>query len=216
MISTRDLSRMPDVPTLRRLTQSMAMLDAILCPPFDLRWYRFDHRWAAGEEMGSMDSGSGDHFFALFNATGCWLKGFDHESPMSPYAHHPKRVAPGMFDGVPVEFAACLREPVFMVDDTTFCIWRRHDDGEWQRGPVHLASDHHDVDGSSWILSAFEGGAAAHQVWAQDYHGQEVPLAAVEAIFAHRPLDERLVQSLNPSLTLADLRGEIEEIGYRT
>jgi hypothetical protein len=32
MISTRDLSRLPDVDGLRRLLQSMAMLDAILCP----------------------------------------------------------------------------------------------------------------------------------------------------------------------------------------
>ncbi len=32
MISTRDLWRLPDVDGLRRTLQTMALLDAILCP----------------------------------------------------------------------------------------------------------------------------------------------------------------------------------------
>lgn len=76
MISTRDLSRLPDVDGLKALLQSMAVLDAILERDWQFRYYSFNAAWAADEQMGSMRNGSGDEFFALFNAAGCWLKGF--------------------------------------------------------------------------------------------------------------------------------------------
>ena len=44
-ISTRDLAGMPDIPALRRLTQSLAVLDAILSPEWENRYYSFDSRW---------------------------------------------------------------------------------------------------------------------------------------------------------------------------
>ena len=84
MISTRDLSSLLDVDALRRLMQSIAMLDAILSREWEFRYFSFNRRWSPGEQMGSLRNGQGDHYFALFNAAGCWLKGFDHEAPMSP------------------------------------------------------------------------------------------------------------------------------------
>ena len=136
MISTRNLSPLPDVPTLRRLMQSLAMLDAIICPDWEYRYFSFNSKWAPGEEMGSLRNGSGDEYFALFNGAGCWMKGFNHESPMSPYSNDPPRIADGMFEGMPNAFASCLTEPAFNINDTTFCIWRLLTDDTWKRGRV--------------------------------------------------------------------------------
>jgi hypothetical protein len=83
MISTRDLSLLPDVDGLRRAFQSIAMLDAILCPERYLRYYSFEAGWAVGEQLGSMNNGSGDELFAHFGPSGCWIKGFAHEAPMT-------------------------------------------------------------------------------------------------------------------------------------
>ncbi len=41
MISTRDLTSLPNVDDLRQLLQSLAMLDAILSPDWDGRYYSF-------------------------------------------------------------------------------------------------------------------------------------------------------------------------------
>ena len=65
MISTRDLSAMPDLAGFRRLARSLAMLDAILSPNWDSRYYSFDSKWAEGEMMASMRNGSGDMWHAL-------------------------------------------------------------------------------------------------------------------------------------------------------
>jgi len=139
MISTRDLPRLPDVDGLRRLLQAMAILDAILSPEWQFRFYSFNSRWTRGEQMGSMRNGQGDDFFALFNAHGCFLKGFAHEAPMSPYRDDgSKRLWSGLIESVPVEFARCLRQPAFSMEDTTFCIWRRYGDSSWQRGEIEF------------------------------------------------------------------------------
>ena len=56
MISTRDLSGLPDIDALKRLMQSMAMLDAILSPEWEYRCYSFNSKWGARgcAQMGSM------------------------------------------------------------------------------------------------------------------------------------------------------------------
>jgi hypothetical protein len=183
MISTRDLSLLPDVDGLRRTWQSMAMLDAILCPEWQYRYYSFNATWGVGEQMGSMRDGSGDDLFAHFGPAGCWFKGFAHESPMTPYRTNPKRVWPGVLDAVPEEFADCLTEPAFVIEDTTFCIWRRHGDRSWHVGPVELPHGHPDPDGSESLLSALDDQPRTYQEWAAEYYEREVSLAEVEHVY---------------------------------
>lgn len=213
MISTRALASLPDVDDLRALLQSMAMLDAVMSPAWDSRYYSFNARWSRGERMGSMRNGQGDDLFALFNAAGCFLKGFAHEAPMSPYRFRPKRVWPGVLDGVPAEFAACLAEPAFSMDDTTFCVWRRYGDPGWQAGPVEFPAGA-DPDGSEFLLSPLDGNPGSYASWAADYYGRPVDITAVQRVYAHERLTADLVEQLNPEASLEGLAADRKEIGY--
>ncbi|MBX7106346.1 MAG: hypothetical protein K1X57_19870 [Gemmataceae bacterium] len=214
MISTRDLSLLPDVDGLRRTLQAMAMLDAILCPEWEFRYYSFTAGWAAGEQMGSMRNGSGHEFSAHFSSVGCWLKGFAREYPMSPYRESTPCPWPGVLDAVPEEFAACLREPAFSVGDVTFCIWRRYADRAWQMGPVRFPLDHPDPDGSEFLLSPLDGRPETYRAWASDCYSRGVELAAVEHVYRHKPLAPDVVARLNPKVSLGELAADISEIGY--
>jgi hypothetical protein len=214
MISTRNLSPLPDVDRLRLTLQSMAMLDAILMPDWPFRYYSFNAAWAPGEQMGSMRNGSGDDLIAHFSQAGCWLKGFAHEYPMTPYREIPKRVWPGVLDAVPAEFEECLREPAFSAEDVTFCIWRRHGDRSWGLGPVEFPAGHPDPDGSAFLLSPLDGLPRTYLEWAEDYSERELSLAAVEHVYRHRPLTSEVLEKLNPDVRLDGLAAEASEIGY--
>jgi hypothetical protein len=192
----------------------MATLDAILCPEWQYRYHSFNRKWAEGEEMGSMRNGSGDDFFAHFSSAGCWLKGFAHESVMSPYAQEPKRVWPAILDEVPAEFAACLREPAFSVQDVTFCIWRRNADSAWAKGAISFPPDVEDPDGSAFLLSDLDGRPETYQTYARQYFETEVDIASVAHVYQHRPLTQERVASLNPQLSLEALTADLDEIGY--
>jgi hypothetical protein len=192
----------------------MAMLDAILCPEWEFRYYSFNAAWAAGQHMGSMRNGSGDFFFAHFGPAGCWLKGFAHEHPMSPYRKHPPRPWPGVLDAVPAAFADCLREPALNVEDVTFCIWRQPGDRVWQVGPVEFPPDHPDPDGSGFLLAILDGRPESYRAWASDYYDRDVELDDAVWVYRHEPLTPELVARLNLDVSLSELAGDISEIGY--
>jgi len=148
-------ARLPEIEAVRRWSQSLATLDAILSPKWEYRYFSFDAHWAADEQMASMRSGSGDEYSIVFAPVGAYARGFDHESPMSPYAQSPPAVWPGVVDEVPVEFASFVREPAFsdgLVPRVTACLWRHAADVEWRRGAVTLPGSEADPDGADWLF----------------------------------------------------------------
>ncbi len=204
---------LPDIKSLKKLSQSLAMLDAILSPVWEDRYYSFNSKWGKGEMMASMRNGSGDEYFIVFNQHGAIIKGFDHESPMSPYATNSGKIWPGILDGVPDEFSGFLSEPAFSMQDITFCYWRRHIDSSWQAGEIcYPAGD--DPDGSQGLLSILDSRADTYRDFAEEYYEKEVDIEAVEHIYSHRPLTPAILNMLNADISMEELRADMEEIGY--
>jgi hypothetical protein len=164
--------------------------------------------------MASMDNGGGDDYFILFNQKGAIIKGFDHESKMSPYSNDNLLLWPGIIDDVPSEFQEFLTEPAFTTEDVTFFIWRGAIDRNWTVGNIQYPNDDSDADGSGWMLSMLCGTPLEYVEWAQDYHEQEISLEIVVGIYAHQPLSEETVKTLNQDLSLADVLACADEIGY--
>jgi hypothetical protein len=150
----------------------MAILDAILMPEWQYRYYSFNAHWGQGEMMGSMINGSVTSFFALFNMHGVFLKGFDHEATAAaiPSRH--------IYRDLPAQFEPCAREPAFSPDDVTFCVWRLMDQAQWSRSRVALFAGV--SDGSTDILSMLVGVPATYRAWAIEYDERDVPLRAIE------------------------------------
>jgi hypothetical protein len=214
MVTAKTLALLPDVEFLCRLTQALAMLEAILCPRLDLRYYAFNSKWGDRQMMASMNNGGSDESFILFNPAGAIIKGFDHESEMSPYASEEMTLWLGLLDHIPREFQEFLSEPAFKVEDTTFYCWRRYIDRYWQTGHINYPGGDEEADGSGWMLSSLDGNPVTYQQWAEDYHGRKVNLELVRSIYQHQPLTEEIVQGLNGQLWLSDLARDVEEIGY--
>lgn len=213
MISTRNLSKLPDIDTLCRLMQSLAVLDAILMPEWEYRYFSFNAKWSKGEQMGSMRDGCGDDLFAHFTKTGCFLKGFAHEAAMTPYKAQPKRVWPGMLDTVPKVFAKSLTQPAFSMEDTTFCVWRLNGEAAWACGDIKFPKGE-DPDGSRGLLRYYDGKPATYRRHADEYFETDVPLRIIRAVYAHQPLTAEMVEELNPEMTLRKLATDLKEIGY--
>ena len=213
MISTRNLTGLPTIETLKKLTQSLAMLDAILMREWDYRYYSFNSKWAENEQMASMRNGEGDGWYCGFGPPGVFLKGFDHESPMSPWGKEISKVWPGVLDSVPALFKSFVTEPAFSMEDTTFCIWRAMQDSQWSTGDISFpAAD--DPDGSGWMLSILDNAPGTYKAWAEGYYECPVSLPAVQQIYEHVPLTPQLVQELNATVEFGILLADAAEIGY--
>jgi hypothetical protein len=215
MISTRNLAQLPDIAGLKKLTQSLAMLEAIIEPEWDYRYYSFNSQWDAGAQMASMRDGSGDEWFCLFNSVGAALKGFNHESEMSPWGNDDHAVWKGVLDAVPSAFASFLNEPAFSMKNTTFCIWRANQDPSWNVGNIQFPGDpEDDADGSAEMLSILDGDPQSYQQWAEEYYERPVSLSAVQRIYAHEPLTTQMVKELNPEAEWNKILADASQIGY--
>lgn len=213
MVQKQTLASFPNVESLKRLSQSLAMLDAIMSPDWESRYYSFNSKWSHGEMMASMRDGSGDEYFILFNLHGAIIKGFAHESPMSPFASDPPKVWHGVLENVPSEFEGFLSEPAFSIEETTFCIWRRFSDSSWQIGDIDYPEGD-DPEGSEDLLSILDGNPKTYQNFAAEYFEEDIPLAAVKHIYAHKPLTANIISKLNAEVSKDELQDDIEEIGY--
>lgn len=209
-LSTATLEKLPSIENLRRLTKSLAMLDTIICPEWEYRYYSFNSRWGSGEEMASMRNGCGDDWFLLFDQFGAALKGFAHEYPLASdnsYAAEIQKV-------VPVCFSSFLHEPAFSMTSATFCLWRRYSHTEWNVVVPPSGRLSPEQDGSAELLGILNQNPETYREWAENYFELKIPLAAVGAIYNHQPLNQELVSMLNPDLSLLSASADADEIGY--
>ena len=216
------IRKLPEISVVRDHSRAMAMLDAILSPEWDSRYYSFDSAWSPTEEMASMRDGSGNEYSIVFSAAGAYARGFDHESPMSPYRVSPLVSWPGLLDTVPEVFRSCVEEPSFSDPDramrATVVFWREASDSGWRSGAVEIpAKDRMDADGAEWLFDVLaDGRPEAYQQFAEEYYEVEVDLDAVRHVYALRPLSQGVVSALNPDVVLGDLAEDIVQTGYPT
>ncbi|ONH32502.1 hypothetical protein [Pseudofrankia asymbiotica] len=211
-------ARLPDISVLRDRCRALAMLEAIVCPEWEFRYYSFDASWAPAKEMASMRDGSGDAYSIVFGPAGAFIRGFDHESPMSPVVVG--GLWPGLVDTVPEVFQAHVDEPAFSFDgrlEATFVLWRQHHDDHWRTGTMELpphAGHRESPDGAELLTILCDPGPNIYLAFAADYYEVALDTVAVSRLWTLHPLDGTTVTALNPDLTLADVRQDAEQTGY--
>ncbi|MGX6604716.1 hypothetical protein ACWKSP_21680 [Micromonosporaceae bacterium Da 78-11] len=209
-VTAHDLAAaLPDIGTLRDRCRALATLDLILGGGH----HAFDPDWQGGQ-LASMDNGVGDAYAIVFSPAGVFVRGFDHESPMSPWATD-EGLWPGLVDSLPAVFASCVDEPAFGIDDEpamTVCLWREPGDDRWHTGDIDFPAGA-DPDGADWLFQLVVE-PAGYADFARGYFERDVDPAAVDEILAMRPLTAELLKRLNPDLSLAAPAADLTEIGY--
>lgn len=213
-VSTRNLAALPDAEALRKRLQQMATLAGVVGIELGQGPYEFHPAWSRSQQMGAYKNGSGDELFVHFTSAGCFIKGFAHESTMSPYRTNPPELWPALLDGVPSKFASSLKEPAFDIDATTFVIWRLKSDEEWQTGTHKFPSKDPNVDGSQDLLGHVTMNSNEFAEWLSEDCEVEVDPEIVAHVFDHRPLTKKQLEALQPEAKLSALKHAVNETGY--
>ena len=124
-----DTNSLPNIANLRRRSQALAMLDAVVCPDWESRYYSFKARWSENESVGSMRNGCGDDWFIQFSPVGVAIKGLAHETLIAADDAFAREVQMQ----VPQTFSSFLNEPAFGMDCLSYCYWRRSEDQNWHK-----------------------------------------------------------------------------------
>ncbi|MEK3723638.1 hypothetical protein [Paenibacillus sp. FSL H8-0034] len=209
MIEQREGLGEPSV--LKKRLLALAALDIIVCDEEWLRYHSFDTNWTQELSLAKIDNGSGDHLFVVFGSQGVILKGFDHESALSPHAGDVYEVWPGIYDQVPDALMAYLQDPALEHDVVTFCIWRASNEGHWQQGEVELP--HGADDGSRWLLGTINKSPEDYVEWAEGYYDLSLDMETVKQIFAGAPITAEMIQLLYPDRDVEQALMELNALG---
>jgi hypothetical protein len=95
------VGRLPGISVVRRWSQSLAVLDAIMSKERQNRYFCFESQFGPGQALASMRNGEGDEYSITFRGDGAFVRGFDHESPVSPFIQSRHRFGQDCSRGCP-------------------------------------------------------------------------------------------------------------------
>ncbi|PAY00910.1 hypothetical protein CKO50_13080 [Pseudoalteromonas sp. HM-SA03] len=153
---------------LKLALKASAVLDIEISDDAYLRCFTYTENWVFGIDIATYDNGGGDNIAVVIKDESILIKGFDHESEVSPHAQEEYGVWPGMYNGAPTELVEVLNDEVFEIEEVTFCIWRLDSEAIWSREAVEL--NNVKDDGSSWLLSAITTTPSAFIEYVESYY----------------------------------------------
>ncbi|GII84551.1 hypothetical protein Ssi03_25410 [Sphaerisporangium siamense] len=153
----------------------------------------------------------------VFSAAGAYIRGFDHEAVMSPYAEDGPW--PGVLDSVPDVFRHLVEESGFCDEEgmpvVTVCLWREAHDERWRLGEIEYADGENDRDGAGHLFGLLvDPSPEAFQRFAEEYYEVPVDLDAVRHVYGLRPLTSAVVAALNADVSLEDLADDLAAARY--
>lgn len=201
------LERLPNPIILKKLMRIQASLNIILCQDEWLRYHSFVQDWYEGICLAKIDNGAGDHLIILFSPEGSIIKGFDHESELSPYAQDEHRVVQGIYSDVPKELLSLLEDDAIEKDDVTFCIWRKNSDTNWHKGNVVIQKG--ESDGSDFLIACIFHTPEDFVEFAKGYFELSLSLDIVAKIYDDVPITVEMIRMLNPD---SDVEAVLQEL----
>ncbi|GAB2807658.1 hypothetical protein GCM10022221_01160 [Actinocorallia aurea] len=213
-MNSAELARaLPEIGEVRRRSAVLAVLEGVLSERYPR--HSFDAAWREGVALAWMENGAGDEYSIVFAPEGAFVRGFDHESEMSPYGNGSFALWPGLLDGLPPALAPWAADPWFVEDDVlcaTLCVWRAAGSDAWSAGPVDPPEG---GDGAGFLFRGLlDFSPESYASWAADVHGTAPDLEAVRAVFDGSPLTPSLAARLNPVYDPALLPALLARTGH--
>jgi hypothetical protein len=210
--------RFHDPAALLRGFKILAMLDSVLEVNSEQRYHKFWPGRITGADVAMVENGAGDDMFCIFSDEhGSIIKGFDHNSPISPHdfatGPHDFRPWPGIYEETPTELLQYLEFEDFKKTDVTFCIWRRPQDKCWLQGDVDFDFPPDTDDGLSFLLGTVYLDAESYLDWARDYYGKHIPSEPVRTAYASCALSRSIAVAINPDVDLTKLERDLKAMG---
>lgn len=196
---SHEISKIGDLPSMiqiGRQAQRLALMDAIIMPDWESRYFSFNKKWSAvkGEMMASMRDGFGGEYFLHFSENGVVGKVFD-ELPLLDFK--------GFLNCIPDCFSDFKSEVAFQLSNASFYFWQAKG-FEWVAAPSNLENYPN--------LRFLVEGVDYYHKWAEDYYERDINLRVLGEVFDCLNITQQQLAVLNSDLTIKDLAEDLQEI----
>lgn len=160
MISTKDLSGLPNAERLKKFCKGLAALDIIMVEEEwgFIRHYTYNPAWRKGKEAFFATDGSDQSMIVLFAPEGCVINGVDSE--LYDWEDKLPRVE-DLTNGMPPALQKLMSSREVKKMKSTFCVWTE-DGTTWHCNPMDGEDASKDllsmIDGNPQIYWSMESG----------------------------------------------------------
>ena len=207
---------------MKELLKKQAILDIIITPEHDA-WRRlvsYEYDKTKRCDRFHISNDSGDHLYVLMSPEGAIIKGFDHESCLSPYQNDEEPTVESIYANVPAELLALLDEETEK-NDVTFCIWQKPGEVHWHQNSIELPDYCFDSDrtqpedgGQAFLMSYIFAGADEWYEWASIYYElREEAWDAAARLYETGEITRSMMEDLNPERDYDTIIDECEVSG---
>ncbi|MCX7113284.1 MAG: hypothetical protein NTX45_24865 [Proteobacteria bacterium] len=195
--SISKINEITSLVDVKKKSQALALLDAIIEPEWEYRYFSFNCNWdhRSSEMMASMRDGSGNEYFLHFSTSGVVGKVL--------YGKKLEETSL-LLASVPSCFSNFKNEAAFSVDKASFYFWKKHEDENWSALPNDLEAYP--------LLGFLVGDSSYYHQWAENYYEQTIDSMVLEKVFNTLHIDSESLKILNSEITLEELGEDILEI----
>jgi hypothetical protein len=197
MNSLQNINILPSIEDVRKTSQGLALVDAIIMPEWEYRYFSFDNKWSedGSEMMASMRDGSGAEYFLHFSEQGLVGKVLS-EKLLDDYSSY--------LDGIPNCFLDFKNESAFNLDNATFFFWKKVTDKNWHTSPSNI--------NKFPLLGFIVNGVSEYHSWAEEYYEKDIDKSVLIDVFTSLSISSDQLSILNSDLTMEDIKDDILEI----
>jgi hypothetical protein len=193
----KNINDLPSIEKVRKTAQGLALLDAVIMPQWEYRYFSFNCNWdGKGEEMmASMKNGEGAEYFIHFTCEGAVGKVLDENPLLNPQEH---------LDDVPEKFRAFKDEPAFSNNNASLFFWREANQSSWQASPDKLKRFP--------LLGFLQEGALTYKEFAENYYEKKIDINIIEKVLESLTVTTEQLAVLNSEVGFDDLDDDFQEI----
>lgn len=206
MLSTKDLSTLPDTGRLKNFCKGLAALDIIMLEEewSFIRHYTYNPTWRKGKEAFFATDGSDQSMIVMFAPEGYVINGVDSE------LYDWEKKLPNIEDlteGMPSTLQKLMNSREVKKMKSTFCVWTE-DGTTWNCNPIN------GKDASEDLLSMIDGNPQTYVEYGK-WHSADLPLEVVGQLCEGVPLAKEMILALNPKRSEWDeIKAGLDRIGY--
>ncbi|MDI7237164.1 hypothetical protein QMM95_13910 [Leptospira santarosai] len=191
------INDLPSIEEIRKKAQALALLDAILIPDWEFRYFSFNNNWDGNktEALASMRDGSGEEYFILFSRNGVIGKVLTKNKVQNSVQ---------LLEAVPESFSSFKNEPAFSLSNITFLFWRKIEDKNWNSIPNNL--------NAYPLLKFLTESSSFYHSWVEDYCEKKIDFNSIDKVFNSHKITPELLLVLNHNLSIEDLHDDLNEI----
>ena len=207
MISTKDLSGLPNAERLKNFCIGLATLDILMVEEewSFIRHYTYNPAWRKGKEAFFATDGSDQSMIVMFAPEGCVINGVDSE--LYDWEEKLPRIE-YLTDGMPPALQKLMGSREVKKMKSTFCVWT--EDGiTWYCNPMD------GEDASKDLLPLIDGDPQTYVEYGKWFYPADLPLETVRQLADGVPVTKELVIALNPKRNeWEEIKTGLDKIGY--